>query len=161
MKPLNRLGVKKCVKRVFAYRRFDPGFTMLEMTAVLLILPIFILLLVELLTLGQRLYEQPKWEHHTTPQLIVRRLQNSKNCRVDEGRLRGDFLKADEEVWPWTIKQLNGNLVMVGDGGGNLLFLRGIDQYRVETVGMGFRISWKDSTFERERYVMCMKEDSF
>ncbi|WP_251129805.1 hypothetical protein [Exiguobacterium sp. CH10] len=117
--------------------------------------------MVELLTLGQRLYEQPKWEHHTTPQLIVRRLQNSKNCRVDEGRLKGDFLKADEEVWPWTIKQLNGNLVMVGDGGGNLLLLRGIDQYRVETVGTGFRISWKDSTFERERYVMCMKEDSF
>lgn len=133
---------------------------MIEMTAVLMILPMFLFLLVELLTLGQHLYEQPKWNHHTTPQLIVRRLMFSENCRVDEGRLKGDFVKSDEEVWSWTLKQLNGNLVMVGDEGGNLLFLRGIDQYRVESVGEGFRIAWADSSFERERYVMCMNADS-
>ncbi|WP_214741120.1 hypothetical protein [Exiguobacterium sp. s48] len=120
----------------------------------------FLLLLVELLTLGQYLYEQPKWNHHTTPQLIVRRLMGSENCRVDAGRLRGDFVKSDEERWPWTIKQVNGNLVMVGDGGGNLLFLRGIDQYHVESVGVGFQISWIDSSYKRERFVMCMNADS-
>lgn len=134
---------------------------MIEMTVVLLILPIFLFLLVELLTLGQHLYEQPKWNHHTTPQLIVRRLMDSENCRVDDGRLRGDFVKSDEERWSWTIKQVNGNLVMVGDGGGNLLFLRGIEQYHVETVGKGFRIAWTDSSFRRERHVMCMKQASF
>lgn len=134
---------------------------MIEMTVVLFVLPVFFLLLIELILFGQHLYDQPKWEHHTTPQLIVRRLLGSDNCRVDGGRLRGDFVKSDTEKWPWTIKQLNGNLVMVGDEGGNLLFLRGIEQYHVETVGKGFRISWVDSSFERERFVMCMNEDSF
>ncbi|WP_353047876.1 MULTISPECIES: prepilin-type N-terminal cleavage/methylation domain-containing protein [unclassified Exiguobacterium] len=148
------------MKKDSVCRRCEQGFTMIEMTAVLLILPIFILLLAELMLLGQKLYEQPKWNHHTTPQLIVRRLINSENCRVDAGRLRGEFVKSDDEVWPWTIKQLNGNLVMVGDGGGNLLFLRGIAQYHVESIGKGFRISWTDSSFKRERYVMCMNGDS-
>nr|WP_285801753.1 prepilin-type N-terminal cleavage/methylation domain-containing protein [Exiguobacterium sp. ERU653] len=160
MKLLNRLVASKCVKKDSVCRRCEQGFTMIEMTAVLLILPIFILLLAELMLLGQKLYEQPKWNHHTTPQLIVRRLINSENCRVDAGRLRGEFVKSDDEVWPWTIKQLNGNLVMVGDGGGNLLFLRGINQYHVESIGKGFRISWTDSSFKRERHVMCMNGDS-
>nr|WP_276312642.1 prepilin-type N-terminal cleavage/methylation domain-containing protein [Exiguobacterium qingdaonense] len=156
MKRINRLVRNKCVTGDSVCRRCDPGFTMVEMTVVLLILPLFLLLLAELLTLGQLLYEQPKQNHHTTPQLIVRRLMNSENCRVEDGRLRGDFIKSEGERWSWTIKQLNGNLVMVGDEGGNLLFLRGIDQYRVETVGKGFKISWADPTFKRERHVTCM-----
>lgn len=133
---------------------------MLEMTFVLLILPIFIFLLVQFVSLGQTLYDQSKFFHQTTPQLIVRKIIDSRDCRVDDGRLRGTFVRQDGTTWDWTIKQLNGNLVMVGSEGGNLLFLRGIESYHVETVGEGFHIIWTVSSFQKEKYVMCMRRDS-
>lgn len=148
------------MRKIFASRHCDPGFTMLEMTFVLLILPIFLFLLVQVTALGQALYEQPKFAHQTTPQLIVRRIIDSRDCRVEQGRLRGSFVKEDGATWDWTIKQINGNLVMVGDEGGNLLFLRGVEAYHVETVGIGYRITWDTVNARKEKVVLCMRKDS-
>ena len=38
LKPLNQQGVSKCVRKDFVYRHYEKGFTMIEMTVVLLIL---------------------------------------------------------------------------------------------------------------------------
>ena len=148
------------MRRAIVSQHCESGFTMLEMTYALLILPFFLYLLVHVTTLGQALYEQPKFEHQTTPQLIVRRIVDSRDCRIDDGRLRGTFVKEDGTVWDWTIKQINGNLVMVGDEGGNLLFLRGVEAYHVETIGIGYRITWNTVNAQKEKAVLCMKTDS-
>lgn len=133
---------------------------MLELTFVLLLIPLLISLLVQFVSLGQALYEQPRIVHQATPQLIVRKIMDSRDCHVDQGRLRGTFVKEDGTTWPWTLKQIDRNLVMVGDGGGNFLFLRGVEDYRVETVGIGYHVTWDASYVRKEKFVACMRRDS-
>lgn len=150
-------GDKRSVKVNCAYRRFEFGFTLLEVSFTLLLIPLFIGLTVHFLALGQTFYEQPRTKVETTPQLMVRKLFESRNCDVVSGRLVGTHVRPDQTTWTWTLKQIDHNLVMVGDGGGNLLFLRGIEAYRVEPIGEGFRIQWNDVTGPREKSVMCMR----
>lgn len=133
---------------------------MLEMTFTLLLLPLFIGLSVHFLALGETFYEQPRGQVNTTPQLIVRRLLDSRDCQLREGRLVGTYVRPDATTWSWTLKPINRNLVMVGEEGGNLLFVRGIDGYRVEPLGNGYRLLWTDTTGLREKAVMCMRADS-
>lgn len=148
------------VSKNFASRHCEDGYTMLELTLVLLLIPLFIGLLVQLLSLGETLYEQPRGNVTTTSQLFVRKVIDSRDCAVKDGRLTGVYVRPDKTTWAWTLKQINGNLVMVGDGGGNLLFLRGIEQYRVESVGQGYHIQFVDRNGAREKYVMCMRTAS-
>lgn len=155
--PRIRADVKRSVTATFACRRFDSGFTLLEVSLTMLIIPLFIGLMVHFLVLGQALYEQPRAKVQTTPQLMVRKLFESRDCEIVSGRLVGTHVRTDGTTWSWTLKQIDRNLVMVGDGGGNLLFLRGIEAYRVEPVGDGFQIQWTDSTGPREKNVMCMR----
>ncbi|WP_161568731.1 hypothetical protein [Exiguobacterium sp. SH1S21] len=150
----------KFVNETYVCRRSEGGFTLLEMTFTLLLLPLFIGLLVHFLALGEAFYEQPRGQVNTTPQLIVRKLFDSRDCQVREGRLVGTYVRPDETTWTWTLKQINRNLVMVGEEGGNLLFIRGIDGYRVEPLGNGYRIQWTDSIGPREKSVMCMRSGS-
>lgn len=114
----------------------------------------------QFIILGQNFYDQPRTSVHTTPQLIVRKLLDSRDCDVVSGRLVGTYVRPDGTTWTWTLKQIQQNLVMVGDEGGNLLFLRGIDTYQVESIGKGFRIRWSDATGQREKSVMCMRQDT-
>ena len=148
------------VSKTFAYRHYERGFTLLEMTFTLLLVPLFIGLIVHFIALGETFYEQPRAQLNTTPQLIVRKLFDSRDCQVQGGRLVGTYVRPDKTTWAWTLKQLNQNLVMVGEEGGNLLFIRGIDGYRVEPLGDGFKIQWTDSTGPREKNVMCMRSGS-
>lgn len=157
---LNRADVQKYATRNFVYRRFERGFTLIEVSFTLLLIPLFIGLTVHLLALGQQFYEQPNDSMSPTPQLIVRKLFDSRDCNVESGRLIGTYVRPDDTTWAWKLKQINQNLVMVGDNGGNLLFLRGIETYRVEQVGEGFRIQWTDTTGPREKNVMCMRADT-
>ena len=156
----NRAGAKKYVTKTCVSRRFERGFTLLEVSFTLLLIPLFVGLTVHFLALGQAFYEQPREAVATTPQLIVRRLFDSRDCDVVSGRLTGTYVRPDDTTWSWTLKQINQNLVMVGDEGGNLLFLRGIETYRVEPIGEGFRIQWTDATGPREKSVMCMRADT-
>ncbi|WP_158001041.1 prepilin-type N-terminal cleavage/methylation domain-containing protein [Exiguobacterium chiriqhucha] len=158
--PRTRANAKQSVTATFACRRFDSGFTLLEVSLTMLIIPLFIGLMVHFLVLGQAFYEQPRAKVQTTPQLMVRKLFESRDCDVVSGRLVGTHVRPDGTTWTWTLKQIDRNLVMVGDGGGNLLFLRGIEAYRVEPVGEGFRIQWNDATGPREKNVMCMRADT-
>lgn len=156
----NRADVRKSVMATYVSRRFERGFTLLEVSFTLLLIPLFVGLTVHLLALGQAFYEQPRDMVPTTPQLIVRKLFDSRDCVVESGRLIGTYVRPDDTTWSWTLKQINRNLVMVGDEGGNLLFLRGIETYQVEPVGEGFRIRWTDATGPREKSVMCMRADT-
>ncbi|WP_047375427.1 hypothetical protein [Exiguobacterium sp. ZOR0005] len=148
------------VKATIASRHCEAGFTLLELTFTMLLVPLFVALLVHMLAFGGALYEQPRGNVTMTPQLFVRKVIDSRDCAVKDGRLAGVYVRPDETTWAWTLKQINGNLVMVGEEGGNLLFIRGIDRYRVETVGSGYRVRWADATGEREKYVMCMRAAS-
>ncbi|WP_158570758.1 prepilin-type N-terminal cleavage/methylation domain-containing protein [Exiguobacterium sp. AM39-5BH] len=158
--PRTQVGVKRFVTAIFAYRRFDSGFTLLEVSCTLLLIPLFIGLTVHFLALGQAFYEQPRAEVQTTPQLMMRKLIESRDCDIVSGRLVGTYVRPDGTTWTWTLKRIDRNLVMVGDGGGNLLFLRGIEAYRVEPVGEGFQIQWNDATGPREKNVLCMRTDT-
>ncbi|UTT44139.1 prepilin-type N-terminal cleavage/methylation domain-containing protein [Exiguobacterium aurantiacum] len=153
----SRVDAQKYAMGTCVSRRFEQGFTLLEVSFTLLLIPLFVGLAVHFLALGQAFYEQPREAVATTPQLIVRKLFDSRDCDVESGRLVGTYVRPDGTSWAWTLKQINQNLVMVGDEGGNLLFLRGIETYRVEPVGEGFRIQWIDATGPREKNVMCMR----
>ncbi|WP_152545864.1 hypothetical protein [Exiguobacterium sp. AB2] len=157
---LTRAGEDMSVSKSYVCRPFERGYTMLELTFVLMLVPLFVGLLVHLLSLGETLYEQPRGSVTTTSQLFVRKVIDSRDCAVKDGRLIGVYVRPDETTWSWTLKQINGNLVMVGDGGGNLLFVRGIEQYRVESVGQGYQIRFDDRHGKREKYVMCMRAAS-
>ncbi|MCC5893185.1 hypothetical protein [Exiguobacterium sp.] len=157
----NRADDWQFAKVTIASRHCESGFTLLELTFTLLLVPLFIALLVHMLAFGGALYEQPRGNVTMTPQLFVRKVIDSRDCTVNDGRLAGVYVRPDKTTWAWTLKQINGNLVMVGEGGGNLLFIRGIDRYHVETVGSGYRVRWADATGEREKYVMCMRAASF
>lgn len=151
---------EKYVSKRSVYRRFDHGFTLIEVTFTLLLIPLFVGLLVHFVSLGETLYEQPRNLVKITPQLIVRRIFDSRDCAVEEGILRGTYIRPDHTEWTWSLKQINRNMVMVGEEGGNLLFVRGIENYRVEPVGKGYQIRWTDSTGNREKNVMCMRKAS-
>lgn len=142
-----------------AFRRVEDGFTFLELTLVLLCIPLWVMLTVQLVSFGEQLDQSTEWKHQEVSQAIVRRIWDSRACHIEQGQFQGTYVREDGTTWAWTLKVIRGNLVMVGKEGGNLLFIRGIDSYGVEQVGDGYRIRWRFDETWREKALLCARTD--
>lgn len=148
------------VKAIFACRGYEDGFTLLEVCFTLALFPLLVLLIVQLLTFTYELNHHDMNSLHPVSRILVRKVWDSDDCRVVDGTLRGRWIRDDGTPWTWTLKAVNGQLLLVGEEGGNLLIVRDVQSFDVIAVEGGFRLSWQEDKTVREKMVSCRKTGS-